>query len=305
MSSDELREQLHLSRQALNNYLKLGILNPVPGTEDRGSPMYYTDEVAVIREALISCQNSITKLNKIRNKVYQEVIKANTALTVLQLDAATKDGATRSIIDSIDLFINRAVPDLNRCKVPLYWLRWSDRRDIEDYIENMTDMASGRTPQDFCNELYEEVGRLDKTIASRDDLVETIYSLSKENQELKEQVKYHKQQLAWLEDVKVDQEQSPSSPRFKVVTDKQDAGLRLRIKDCGFSIRVINSFRLALDSSLDNLTLAHVVALKAADLKNLRNFGKNSLLEIEDKLAQYDLTLGMDVMEIEGRYCCE
>src|SRR5574344_1058717 len=105
ISAEEIRKQLFLTKQALNNYLNLGVLTPVPGTEDSENPLYYTDEVAAIRESLTSCQSSISRLNGIRLKVQKEIDKANTALATLHLDAITKDKMANTVIDTISLFM--------------------------------------------------------------------------------------------------------------------------------------------------------------------------------------------------------
>ncbi len=49
-------------------------------------------------------------------------------------------------------------------------------------------------------------------------------------------------------------------------------------------------------------TIRDVVKFKESDLKKFRNFGKNSAAEIVDFLAKYDLTLGMEIVEIDGKY---
>lgn len=85
------------------------------------------------------------------------------------------------------------------------------------------------------------------------------------------------------------------------LTQKQVAGLQLSIFDCGFSSRVCNSLRV-INENGETVTLADVVQYSSSDLLKFRNFGKNSLAEIQEKLAQYNLKFNMDVIEIEGKY---
>ena len=85
------------------------------------------------------------------------------------------------------------------------------------------------------------------------------------------------------------------------LTQKQVAGLQLSIFDCGFSARVSNSLRV-INEDGGIVTLANVVQYSPSDLLKFRNFGKKSLAEIQEKLAQYDLKFNMDVVEIEGKY---
>lgn len=301
MTADEIRKQFNLSKQAITNYLSLGVLNAVPGTENDKTPLYYTDEVAVIREAMTSCESSIKRLNTIHKKVNDEIFKANTTLSMLKLDAATKDGATKSIIDSIALFMNKALPNLNKCSIPLFWLTWSEGMSVEQLIEAMTDRLSFHTPQDFCNELYHEVEAIDAT--SLNNIIEERGMLEKENEELKARISQLESKISMLVDTPESKQRLTDLGHTQELTQKQVAGLQLSIFDCGFSVRVCNSLKV-INENGGIVTLADVVQYSPSDLLKFRNFGKNSLAEIQEKLAQYDLKFNMDVVEIEGKYFC-
>lgn len=298
MTADEIRKQLHLTRQAITNYLNLGIFTPVPGTENEATPSYYADEVAVIGETLTTCENSIKRLNSIRKKVNGEIFKTKAALAVLQLDEATKQGAVTSIIDSIALYLNKAVPNLDKCKIPLYWLRWCENMDIDHFVKSMSNGQSFQTPQDFCNELYHETEVIDATTLNH--VIKERDALEKENEDLKKTIDKLQEKLdLFAPDARA------ALSRYgygKELTEKQIRGLQKDIFDCDFTVRVLNCLKAYCDSDGSVLTLKDVVKFTASDLKKFRNFGKNSAKEIIDQLTKYDLTLGMDIVEIEGKY---
>lgn len=300
ISAEELRKQFVLSKQALSNYQNLGVLTPVPGTEDDANPLYYADEVAVIREALTSCESSIKRLNNIRNNVVKEIFKTRAAHAVLQLDEATKQGAATSIIDSVALFLNMAVPNLKECETPLYWLRWTEDRELDRFIECMSNGRPFQTPQDYCNALYHETEVVDAT--SLIHVIEERNALEEANEELKKDVEKLRKQLELL---------SPNAQvalsRYgygKELTEKQIQGLHKNIFDCNFTVRVLNCLKSYWNYENDEsiTTIRDVVKFKESDLKKFRNFGKNSAAEIVDFLAKYDLTLGMEIVEIDGKY---
>ena len=296
MTADEIRKQLHLTRQAITNYLNLGILTPVPGTENDAKPSYYADEVAVVSETLTTCESSIKRLNSIRNKVANEIFKTKAALSVLQLDEATKQGAVTSIIDSIALYLNKAVPNLDLCQIPLYWLRWSENIDIDHFMETMCKNRPFRIPQDFCNELYHETEVIDATTLNH--VIEERDALEKENEELTKTIDKLYEQLDFLAP---DARAALSRYGYgKELTEKQIRGLQKDIFDCDFTVRVLNCLKANCDGDKSITILKDIVKFTAGDLKKFRNFGKNSANEIINQLTKYDLTLGMDLVEIEG-----
>jgi len=59
-----------------------------------------------------------------------------------------------------------------------------------------------------------------------------------------------------------------------------------RIEELDFSVRTYNCLKKA-----NVLSIAELVQLSEADLMNIRNFGRKSLTEVKDKLAQLGLTL--------------
>ena len=305
ITSKEIRKQLHLTKQVFRNYLNMGIIKPVAGTEERDNPLFYTDEVAVIREALTSCQSNIKRLETIREKVMDEIFKTNSALSVLQLDDATKEGAVHSIIDSISLFLEKAVPNIKKCHVPLYWLSWKgyDNFNLDKYLKFMVDNKFFHTPQDYCNELYHEVEAIDAKslnhiIEERDALIQERDALKKELAELKK----------FLSTGNSTSDENKCLARlgyFKNLTDKQVEGLHLSIFDCGFSVRVINTLKGEEYNGLEIRTLKDVAKFRSSEVLRMRNCGKSSYKEIEEKLAEYDLHLGMDIINIDGKYYCK
>ena len=80
--------------------------------------------------------------------------------------------------------------------------------------------------------------------------------------------------------------------------------LDLRVIDSDFSVRTLNAMNCVLDKSVHDATIRDIVKLKAEDLLKVRNFGKASLTEIQDFLANYGLKLGMNDTTISNTNTC-
>lgn len=299
ISAEDIRSQFNLSKQALMNYIKLAVLTPVAGTENNDNPLFYTDEVATIRESITTCQNSIKRLNSIRNNIMEEIQKANAALTVLQLDAAIKNGLANSIIDAITLFLKRAIPQLRDEGYPLCILNYLGNDDVE-HLLRIIEGNKRSTPQDFINDLYHEVEVLDVTslnncLNERDALIEERNTLKKKVQELS-------LKISMVSDDSEAKACLTARGYSKELSEKQNEGLKKSIYDVDFSHRVINCLNAELRWDKERPIIADVVAFSNKDLGRIRNLGKNSKIEIKEKLAEYDLSLEMDVIEIGGKY---
>lgn len=226
MTADEIRKQFFISNQAFKNFLNLGVLSPVPDTASNKEPLYYADEVAAIRESLTSCNSSIKRLETVRKNLNEEIAKTNIALTALQLNNAAKEVAMNSIIDSVALFVEKAVPNLKKTACPLFWLRYPAEHSIDDLVAEMTDAKTGRTLQDYCNELYHEVEVMDATsllhcLQERDSVVE-------ENAALRERIKELEHKIEILGPIS---EKNISDHGFQnELTQKQITGLRKSVK---------------------------------------------------------------------------
>ena len=66
--------------------------------------------------------------------------------------------------------------------------------------------------------------------------------------------------------------------------------LKTKLVDMDLSVRALNCLK-----SAELETLAELVVFNKTDLLKFRNFGKKSLLELEDLLANLDLSFGMDI----------
>ena len=66
--------------------------------------------------------------------------------------------------------------------------------------------------------------------------------------------------------------------------------LKTKLVDMDLSVRALNCLK-----SAEVETLAELVVFNKTDLLKFRNFGKKSLLELEDLLANLDLSFGMDI----------
>jgi DNA-directed RNA polymerase subunit alpha len=66
--------------------------------------------------------------------------------------------------------------------------------------------------------------------------------------------------------------------------------LKRKLSDLDLSVRALNCLKAA-----DVETLGQLVTYTRNDLLKFRNFGKKSLIELEELLAGMNLTFGMDV----------
>jgi len=65
--------------------------------------------------------------------------------------------------------------------------------------------------------------------------------------------------------------------------------LQTKLRECNLSVRVLLCLKAA-----DIETIGQLVKLKRTDLLQMRNFGKKSVIEVEDFLESLSLHLGMD-----------
>ena len=66
--------------------------------------------------------------------------------------------------------------------------------------------------------------------------------------------------------------------------------LKTKLVDLDLSVRALNCLKAA-----DVETLAELVSYNRNDLLKFRNFGKKSLVELDEKLESLNLSFGMDI----------
>ena len=299
MSADEIRSHLNISNQALANYLALGVLSPVPATADSGAPLYYADDVAVVSEALKSCDNSIKRLNSIQTKVKKELEKCKNADRFLQMNGAIKDRVSKDFIDAVALFLDKALPQLNDTAAPFYRLLWDNSSEFTRTVNQMKENGyKHNSPQDFCEDLCHEMETLDAAsllncIKERDALLEERNELRKQVQDLKLK----------LENVSPDSMGHLQHNGYgHELSAIQVHGLNLKLDECGFSKRVLTCLRNSSRSGDKYVTLMDVARCPMAKIQTIRNLGSASFNEVMQKLAEYNLGFAMDIIEINGIY---
>lgn len=67
--------------------------------------------------------------------------------------------------------------------------------------------------------------------------------------------------------------------------------LDLKLIDCPLSVKTMNAVKVAINKPAKDVTLGDIIKCNKAELLALRNFGKVSLKELEDFLADYRLKL--------------
>lgn len=229
-----------------------------------------------------------------------EIQKTNAALTVLQLDAAIKNGLANSIFDAITLFLKRAFPQLKHEGYPLCILNYMGNEDVEHLISRMEGVDKRSAPQNFINDLYHEVKVLDVT--SLNNCLNERDALIAERDALKEKVEELSLKISMVNDDAEAKACLATRGYGKELSEKQNEGLKKSIYDVDFSRRVINCLNAEFRWVKEKPIIADVTAFSNKDLGRVRNIGKSSVIEIKEKLAEYDLSLEMDVIETGGKY---
>ena len=98
---------------------------------------------------------------------------------------------------------------------------------------------------------------------------------------------------------KAEVEAAPAEPIDEEVQKYFDL-YRKRIVDCGFSVRVLSGLE-----SAGIKTLGDICMLNKTDLLKIRNFGKHSLVEVDDYLKDNGLMFGTDVDGFMRKYIKE
>lgn len=92
------------------------------------------------------------------------------------------------------------------------------------------------------------------------------------------------------EKITVDESEKSVGDEFDEEVLRMRQLLRTRLSEMDLSVRALNCLKAA-----DVETLAELVTYSRNDLLKFRNFGKKSLTELDDLLANLGLTFGMDV----------
>ncbi|MCQ2351026.1 MAG: DNA-directed RNA polymerase subunit alpha [Paludibacteraceae bacterium] len=92
------------------------------------------------------------------------------------------------------------------------------------------------------------------------------------------------------EKITIDFEENDGSEEFDEESLHMRQLLKTKLVDLDLSVRALNCLKAA-----DVETLAELVAYNRNDLLKFRNFGKKSLVELDGKLAELNLSFGMDI----------
>ena len=92
----------------------------------------------------------------------------------------------------------------------------------------------------------------------------------------------------------IQEEEQPKQPEFDEEVLRMRQLLNTPILDMKLSVRATNCLR-----SAEVFTLGDLVQYKQHDLLRFRNFGKKSMIEIEDMLESIGLSFGMDISKYQ------
>ena len=92
------------------------------------------------------------------------------------------------------------------------------------------------------------------------------------------------------EKITIDLDQRDGSETFDEDALHMRQLLKTKLVDLDLSVRALNCLKAA-----DVETLAELVSYNRNDLLKFRNFGKKSLIELDEKLESLNLSFGMDI----------
>ncbi|MDE6383952.1 MAG: DNA-directed RNA polymerase subunit alpha, partial [Paramuribaculum sp.] len=92
------------------------------------------------------------------------------------------------------------------------------------------------------------------------------------------------------EKITLETSESESNEEFDEEILKMRQLLKSKLVDMDLSVRALNCLK-----SAEVETLGELVVFNRNDLLKFRNFGKKSLTELDDLLANHNLTFGMDI----------
>lgn len=126
-----------------------------------------------------------------------------------------------------------------------------------------------------------------KAIRKFNYAIEELVDLKMENKSLKEEIKNVKMQFIMQEGEKEEEEQPEDVP---------PSLFSIRLVNCNLPVRVLNVTKAA-----DIDTIGDLVQYSKLDMIKFRNFGKKSLMQLDDFIHEMGLEWGMDKAKIYAR----
>ena len=272
MTRNDAAAYLGVDPQTITNWVNKGLLG---GYNDKSSKRFWVnaDDVKKYSEKYKMLSISEDLLDREQKELLASERKVNTKIQMLMHDALNVSSFSYDKIGSslCMLLELTAQYGLREKKIMQAFFNGDRISDIADNFE----LSRERVRQIVI-----------KAIRKFNYAIEELVDLKLENNSLKEEIKNVKMQFI-MQEGKKEEEQSEDVP---------PSLFSIRLVNCNLPVRVLNVTKAA-----DIDTIGDLVQYSKLDMIKFRNFGKKSLMQLDDFIHEMGLEWGMDKAKIYAR----
>lgn len=272
MTRNDAAAYLGVDPQTITNWVNKGLLG---GYNDKSSKRFWVnaDDVKKYSEKYKMLSISEDLLDREQKELLASERKVNTKIQMLMHDALNVSSFSYDKIGSslCMLLELTAQYGLREKKIMQAFFNGDRISDIADNFE----LSRERVRQIVI-----------KAIRKFNYAIEELVDLKLENNSLKEEIKNVKMQFI-MQEGKKEEEQSEDVP---------PSLFSIRLVNCNLPVRVLNVTKAA-----DIDTIGDLVQYSKLDMIKFRNFGKKSLMQLDEFIHEMGLEWGMDKAKIYAR----
>ena len=272
MTRNDAAAYLGVDPQTITNWVNKGLLG---GYNDKSSKRFWVnaDDVKKYSEKYKMLSVSEDLLERERKELLASERKVNAKIQMLMHDALNVSSFSYDKIGSslCMLLELTAQYGLREKKIMQAFFNGDRISDIADNFE----LSRERVRQIVI-----------KAIRKFNYAIEEFVDLKMENNSLKEEIKNVKMQFIMQEGKKEEEQPEDVPPSL----------FSIRLVNCNLPVRVLNVTKAA-----DIYTIGDLVQYSKLDMIKFRNFGKKSLMQLDDFIHEMGLEWGMDKAKIYAR----
>lgn len=272
MTRNDAAAYLGVDPQTITNWVNKGLLG---GYNDKSSKRFWVnaDDVKKYSEKYKMLSVSEDLLDREQKELLASERKVNTKIQMLMHDALNVSSFSYDKIGSslCMLLELTAQYGLREKKIMQAFFNGDRISDIADNFE----LSRERVRQIVI-----------KAIRKFNYAIEELVDLKLENNSLKEEIKNVKMQFIMQEGKKEEEQPEDVPPSL----------FSIRLVNCNLPVRVLNVTKAA-----DIDTIGDLVQYSKPDMIKFRNFGKKSLMQLDDFIHEMGLEWGMDKAKIYAR----
>ena len=272
MTRNEAAAYLGVDPQTITNWVNKGLLG---GYNDKSSKRFWVnaDDVKKYSEKYKMLSVSEDLLDREQKELLASERKVNAKIQMLMHDALNVSSFSYDKIGSslCTLLELTAQYGLREKKIMQAFFNGDRISDIADHFE----LSRERVRQIVI-----------KAIRKFNYAIKELADLKQENNSLKEEIKNVKMQLIMQEGEKEEEHSDDIPPSV----------FSIRLVNCNLPVRVLNVTKAA-----DIDTIGDLVQYSKFDMVKFRNFGKKSLMQLDEFIHEMGLEWGMDKAKIYAR----